>query len=268
VLVLLPPSEGKAAPPRRGAPLDLGRLSFPELKPVRSQLLTSLVELCSGDVEKSRATLGLSPGLTAEIERNRSLLRSPARPAADVYTGVLYDSLGLASLPPDARRRANRSLLVFSGLWGVLRLGDRIPSYRLSADVTLPGLGTLTSLWREPLAVAMETVTAKHLVLDLRSSSYAPLWRATGAVADRTVELRVLQERTPGDPGSRVVVSHFNKATKGRLVRSLLMSGATPRRPVDLVRVLGELGFVAEPTPGFTHRPGRPHQVDVVVTAL
>lgn len=268
MLVLLPPSEGKAPSPRRGRPLDLERLAFPELRATRSQLLEALVELCAADPQLAASTLGLSPGLTGEIERNRVLMRSPTRPVAEVYTGVLYDALGLSTLPTDALRRANRSLLVFSGLWGILRLGDRIPAYRLSADVTLPSLGTLTSVWRQPLAATLDTGTANQLILDLRSSSYAPMWRATGPVADLTVELRVLQERTPGNPSSRVVVSHFNKATKGRLVRALLVSGAAPRRPVDLLRMIGELGFTAEPTPGPARKPGRPHQLDVVVADL
>ncbi len=238
-------------------------------------LVDALVDLCSpgsghDEAAEARASkvLGLSPGLVGEIARNRALLTAPARPAADLYTGVLYDALGLATLPADARRRANRSLLVFSGLWGLLRPADRVPAYRLSADVVLPGLGTLASVWREPLAAAMADLAAKGIVLDLRSTSYAALWRPTGSLADRTVTVRVLQERRSGDPTSRVVVSHFNKATKGRLVRALLLSGASPRKPADLVGLIGDLGFVAEPSPGTVRRAGRPYQLDIVVADL
>jgi hypothetical protein len=45
VLILLPPSEGKAAP-RRGKPLDLAVLSSPELTTARTTLLSALVDLC------------------------------------------------------------------------------------------------------------------------------------------------------------------------------------------------------------------------------
>ena len=265
MLVLLPPSEGKASAPAHGRALDLEALSFPELAGPRAQLLEALVELCSGDPQVARATLGLSPGLAAEMELNRRLTSTPTRPAGDLYTGVLYDALALGSLPTAARRRAGRWLLVFSGLWGVLRLTDRVPAYRLSPDVLVPGIGTLSTHWRGPIAAAMAPVTERGLVLDLRSTSYGPLWRPRGATADRTVTVRVLHERRPGDPGSRSVVSHFNKATKGRLVRALLVSGHDPKTPAQLMRSLSDLGYAAEQTPGPPRKPGRAHQVDVVV---
>ncbi len=47
------------------------------------------------------------------------------------------------------------------------------------------------------------------------------------------------------------MVSHFNKATKGRLTRALLEDGRTPRRPAALADLLRDLGWkveVGEPT--------------------
>lgn len=51
MLVLLPPSEGKAAS-GRGAPLKTGSLSLPGLTAAREAVLGELVELCAGDEEK------------------------------------------------------------------------------------------------------------------------------------------------------------------------------------------------------------------------
>jgi uncharacterized protein len=59
VLVLLPPSETKHAG-GDGPPLASAALSFPELDPLRKELVDELVEL-AGDVPASRAALGLSP---------------------------------------------------------------------------------------------------------------------------------------------------------------------------------------------------------------
>jgi cytoplasmic iron level regulating protein YaaA (DUF328/UPF0246 family) len=263
VLVLLPPSEGKSTSRRRGAALDLDRLAFPELAATRRRLLDELGALCSGHPQKARNVLGLSAGLAAEVDRNRHLGTAPAIRVDQLYTGVLYDALDLTTLDVAARRRATRSLVVFSALWGVLRLTDRVPAYRLAPDVSLPGTGSVAALWRTALPAALDGATKRGLVLDLRSTAYASMWRPTGPAAARMVQLRVLHERVPGNAGSRVVVSHFNKATKGRLVRALLDSGADPRTSRSLVAVLRDLGYDAAPSPA-----GRGTGLDVVVAEL
>ncbi len=204
--------------------------------------------------------LGLSEGLRGEVARNARLREAPARPAGQLYTGVLYDALGLGSLDAAARRRARASLVVFSGLWGALRVTDRVPSYRCSAGVRLPGLGALSAYWRGPMAEAMAEAADGQVVLDLRSSAYAAMWRPAGEVARRTVAVRVLQSRVVDGVEKRSVVSHFNKATKGRLLRDLLTAGALPRTAGKLAGALRDLGYVVEePAPGG---------LDVVVTEL
>ena len=87
MLVLLPPSETKH-PGGDGPPLALGTLSFPELDPLRKELLDELVELAA-DVLASRAALGLSPRQDGEIGRNAELWTSATAPALHRYTGVL-----------------------------------------------------------------------------------------------------------------------------------------------------------------------------------
>jgi uncharacterized protein len=101
MLVLLPPSEGKAQP-EAGEPVDLGSLAFAEeLREQREQLLDVL---------------------------DPSLREAPAAPAAEVYTGVLYQRLELPKLSAKVRRQ----VLIASFLWGVVRPEDRIPLYRFS----------------------------------------------------------------------------------------------------------------------------------------
>ncbi|MET8565016.1 peroxide stress protein YaaA [Streptomyces flaveolus] len=259
MLVLLPPSEGKANP-GEGAPLRLESLSLPGLTAAREAVLGELVELCSGDEVKAREVLGLSEGLRGEVGKNAGLRTAGARPAGEVYTGVLYDALGLATLDAAARRRAAESLLVFSGLWGAVRVTDRIPSYRCSMGVKLPGLGALAGHWRAPMAAVLPEAAADGLVLDLRSSAYAAAWRPKGEVAGRTATVRVLHAPT------RKVVSHFNKATKGRIVRSLLTAGTAPKDPAELVGVLRELGYVVEAeAPG---KAGKAWTLDVLVDEI
>ncbi|MEV6052187.1 peroxide stress protein YaaA [Streptomyces sp. NPDC052107] len=259
MLVLLPPSEGKANS-GEGAPLELSSLSLPGLTAARQAVLTELVELCTGDEEKAREVLGLSEGLRGEIAKNTGLPTAGARPAGEIYTGVLYDALGLATLEAAARKRAADSLLVFSGLWGAVRVTDPIPSYRCSMGVKLPGLGALAGHWRAPMAEVLPGAAGDGLVLDLRSSAYAAAWKPKGGLAGRTATVRVLHAPT------RKVVSHFNKATKGRMVRSLLTAGAAPKDPAELVEVLRELGYVVEAeAPG---RAGKVWSLDVLVEEI
>jgi cytoplasmic iron level regulating protein YaaA (DUF328/UPF0246 family) len=256
VLVLLPPSEGKADA-GRGAPLKPESLSLPGLAEARAVVLDALVELCAGDEEKAREVLGLSEGLRGEVGKNAGLRTAGARPAGEIYTGVLYDALDLASLDAAAKRRAARSLLVFSGLWGAVRVTDRIPSYRCSMGVRLPGIGALGTHWRAPMSSVLPETAGDGLVLDLRSAAYAAAWKPKGEVAERTASVRVLHAPT------RKVVSHFNKATKGRIVRSLLTDGAAPKDPAELVTALRDLGYVVEAS--APEKKGRGWSLDVLV---
>lgn len=256
VLILLPPSEGKAAP-RRGKSLDLGSLSSPALTETRTTLLEALVSLCRDDPEQAGRVLGLGATQLDLVQRNADLTAAPTARADAIYTGVLYDALDVATLSPGARRRATSRLAVTSSLFGMVRPGDRIPAYRLSGDATLPGVGPVAGAWREVLGDAITDGMRGGLLVDLRSSTYAAFWRPTKEVARRVATVRVLHE----SGGRRTVVSHFNKATKGRIVRALLEDGADPRTPAALADALRRLGWtveVGEPTPKGT-------QLDVVV---
>jgi cytoplasmic iron level regulating protein YaaA (DUF328/UPF0246 family) len=216
VLVLLPPSETKA-PGGDGAPLDLDALSSPELTPVRTRLVDTLLSL-AGDLPAARVALGLSPAQDGEIARNASLRTSPTLPALTRYAGVLYDALDVRSMTRAQRTRAGRRLAVGSALFGLVRGDDPIPAYRLSAGSALPGLPTLRALWKPTLSPVLAGMD--ELVVDLRSGSYAALAPVPGAVT-----VQVLSERPDG---ARAVVSHFNKAHKGRLARLLATTTAEP----------------------------------------
>jgi cytoplasmic iron level regulating protein YaaA (DUF328/UPF0246 family) len=256
VLILLPPSEGKTAP-RRGRPLDPARLSFPQLTAAREQLVDALVGLCRDRPADAAAVLGLGPTQLDLVALNAELHTAPTTRADRVYSGVLYEALDLGRLDAAARRRAARWLVVQSALLGMVRPQDAVPAYRLSGDSTLPGVGKVAAWWRGHLAEAMADAVGGGLLVDLRSTTYAGFWRPTGP---RTATVRVLHEQD----GRRSVVSHFNKATKGRLVRALLEDGGTPRSPAALADQLRDLGWTVEP-----HDAGpRGQQLDVVVTAL
>jgi len=259
VLIVLPPSEGKTAP-RRGKPLALESLSSPSLTPARVQVIDALVELCAADPDKAAAVLDVPKSQLDLVDLNARLSSSPTARADAVYTGVLYDALGFDTLSSAARRRATSRVAVTSSLFGLVRPGDRIPAYRLSGDAALPGLGSVAGLWREHLDIAMTDAIGAGLLVDLRSGMYAAFWRPPAELSKRVATVRVLHEVD----GKRSVVSHFNKATKGRIVRALLEDGRDPRTPARLAEVVRDLGWtveVGDPTAKGT-------QLDVVVTQV
>jgi cytoplasmic iron level regulating protein YaaA (DUF328/UPF0246 family) len=269
VLILLPPSEGKAAA-AAGVPVDLGSLWLPKLAPARRRVLSRLVAMCKRGSARGMAasldTLGLTAGQRDEIARNAGLVEAPAAPASDVYRGVLYEALDPAGLAPDARQWLDERAVVFSALWGVVRLTDRIPAYRCSAGVVLPVLGGLTPYWKKMLIPGLDRAAADGPVLDLRSGAYAAMWSPSGALAGRTAAVRVLHERmTAGGVPARSVVSHFNKATKGRLVRALAEANARPASVDEMVTALRDLKFTVEERPVAA---ALPRQLDVVVADL
>jgi cytoplasmic iron level regulating protein YaaA (DUF328/UPF0246 family) len=263
LLLALPPSEGKAAG-GDGPPLELSALwGADALTRPRRQVLDALVKLCSATGprgrNRARQVLGLSEGLAGEIAVDAAVREAATLPAARRYTGVLYDHLGLETLPAPARRRAADSVVILSGLWGAVRPDDAIPPYRLSMGVALPKVGKLAVHWRTPLA---EALPGPALVVDCRSAAYQQAWKP---VAGSTVlAVRVF---AVAPDGSRRVISHMAKATRGDVARALLLRADKGRRdagtPQDVASVVEAAGLHCELI--APARDGGPWALDVLL---
>jgi cytoplasmic iron level regulating protein YaaA (DUF328/UPF0246 family) len=203
-------------------------------------VLTELIRQCRSDPDHAATILGLGPKQSDDVGRNADLRRQPCAAAVDVYTGVLFDALGYRTLSARARGRTRRHVAICSALWGLVRPTDPIPAYRLTGSTTLPGTGTLASSWRSALTGVLADTPG--LIVDLRSGTYVSLGPIPQSAADRAVTVRVLQDKG----GKRSVVSHHNKATKGRLLRALMESHLNPRTPAAFMTALEELGFKVE----------------------
>lgn len=238
MLVLLPPSEGKTAP-AAGAPVDLAALAFAaELTEPRQKLLGALEALGRVPRKRAVAMLGISPGQASEIAIDTALRGAAAAPAAEVYSGVLYDHLRLAALPAVARKR----VLIASALWGVVRPGDRIPYYRFSAKAKLKGIGPPAKFWREVLAAAMPDEPG-DLVIDARSGAYAAAWKPRQATL---LAVRAFSE----SGGGRKPVTHMAKAIRGEVARALLTERKPPADPEAAATIAEGAGFRVELAPG------------------
>jgi uncharacterized protein len=93
-------------------------------------------------------------------------------------------------------------------------------------------------------------IALSELVVDLRSGSYAAFGRLPGAV-----KVEVLVEHSDG---RRTVVSHFNKAHKGRLARALVTSRSEPGDAAQVAAVARRAGMRVE---------RRGNDLTIVVTA-
>jgi cytoplasmic iron level regulating protein YaaA (DUF328/UPF0246 family) len=245
VLILLPPSEGKAVQ-GDGPPLDLGRLSSPALNPVRELLVDRLVDLCA-DEEAAAKALKLPGTQRHYVQANRALRTAPTLAAWELYNGVLYDRLGLGDLPD------GEQVLIASPLWGLLRPSDRVPPYRMPMSTKFTGLDGLAKLWRP--AVAEVLGARDELIVDLRSGAYAQVW----SPKNRGVSVRVFKEDTAG---KRSVVTHMAKATRGEVARALLAGGARPESAADLGDFLAGQGWKVELSEPATR--AKPWQLDIV----
>jgi cytoplasmic iron level regulating protein YaaA (DUF328/UPF0246 family) len=230
VLILLPPSETKAHA-RRGRPVDLATLAFPDLTVTRERVLDALG--ATSALPDALVRLGVPDGAADQVAANLGLRSAPTLPAARLYTGVLFEALELAELDAASRRRAGARLVVASALWGFSRITDRLPAYRLSAGARLVGIGPVASAWRSALGAVMPSVAGSGVVVDCRSGGYASMWRPSGSLAART--LPVVIEREVG--GRRTVVSHLAKLGRGLLARTLVLEPRPPRTADEVVDV-------------------------------
>ena len=157
MLILLPPSEGKADA-GTGRRLDPGPAVAARAepgpragagRPGGAQRRAGRGGRAGGARSAARAS-GASCAATPDCGQ------AATAPAERLYTGVLYEALDLASLPAAAQRAARRSILISSGLWGAVRLADRIPPYRCPIGARLPGVGALSTYWRRELTPALD----------------------------------------------------------------------------------------------------------------
>lgn len=146
-------------------------------------------------------------------------------PAIERYTGVLYDALDHSSLKAAQRKRLDRSVIIFSGLWGLVAPADPIPDYKLKMGASLPGLGKLSTWWRDDLSAALREVARGRQIWNLLPNEHAAAWQAREGLPQYTV--RFLER---GGDGSLKAVSHWNKFLKGALVRFLVADPSADRQ--------------------------------------
>ncbi len=211
IVILLPPSEGKAPgggrPPWNPASGRFGRT----LGRGRRAVASALVAVGGGN----QVLLGVGG---AHLERakaaNTTCVGGPTLPAWQRFTGVVWDHLDVASLPTAARRRATDRLVVVSGLAGLNGIDDPLPDFRLKMSVGLGDIGKVAAHWRPLISPAINDLGAGGLVVDLLPAEHAAAWEPE---PDRYTLVRVDLVDEAGRKAG-----HAAKAAKGLLARQLV----------------------------------------------
>ena len=129
-----------------------------------------------------------------------------------------------ADQPQGGQRQLEELALVFSALFGPVRLTDLITPHRLSGSVKLPGQGAVASIWSKPLKELLAQQLSGHVVVDLRSAEYGAMYRPTRG--SDCLLLNIGVAKVEPATGKRSVVSHWAKHTRGLLAGALLRAVA------------------------------------------
>ena len=194
LLILLPPSEGKAT----------GGTEKSKWSPESGSCSTAL-----GSTRRKVA-------LAHQKQNGEKTVGGLTLTAYERYTGVVWKHLDLQSLPAATRRSAAKQIFVISGLLGLVRADEPIPNYKLKMSAKLEGIGVLAGFWRPTLTSSLGVLAKKHTVVDLLPNEHRNAIDWTQITNHVRVDL-------VAKSGGRVG-GHNAKAAKGLLARHILTS--------------------------------------------
>lgn len=250
--ILLPPSAGKTTKESTNH-LQLEKLWQAEhLTQTRRQLIDDVQNTAL--LADAAQIFKLGPKNAHEISQNLEVYDAPALAAWQLYDGVLYEAAKFAQIfsygacaqdgqgqgqgnqpqgsgqgqggqcqadqPQGLQRQLEELTLVFSALFGPVRLTDLITPHRLSGSVKLPGQGSVASIWSKALKELLTQQLSGHVVVDLRSAEYGAMYRPTRG--SDCLMLNIGVAKVNPATGKRSVVSHWAKHTRGLLAGALL----------------------------------------------
>lgn len=234
--ILLPPSAGKTTKESTNH-LQLEKLWQAEhLTQTRRQLIDDVQNTAL--LADAAQIFKLGPKNAHEISQNLEIYDAPALAAWQLYDGVLYEAAKFAQIfsygacaqdgqgqgqgnqPQGGQGQLEELTLVFSALFGPVRLTDLITPHRLSGSVKLPGQGSVASIWSKALKELLTQQLSGHVVVDLRSAEYGAMYRPTRGSDCLLLNIGVAKVNPA--TGKRSVVSHWAKHTRGLLAGALL----------------------------------------------
>lgn len=211
--ILFAPSEGK----KEGGeflPIHSSSFIFPELYEKRLEaILVYRSQVADGDTSVLSELFGITNPKDMDRYRN-DILTMPTMKAIERYDGVAYDYLDYQSLNSDAQDYLDRSVLLFSNLFGPIGAGDKIPEYKVKQGSSI---GTLIpeKHYKAFFSEILDERIGDEEILDLRAGFYDKFY----VPKNRVTTLKFLKEGK--------VVSHWAKAYRGVVLRQLALHNVT-----------------------------------------
>ena len=205
---------------------------------------------------KSAAEIGGLMRLSDDLaqlnrERFRAFGEQARLPALLAFAGDVYRGLDARSLDTEGLSRAQNSVRILSGLYGLLRPLDAIEPYRLEMGTKLRtrGAGDLYAYWGDRIARAIETDLANHedrVVVNLASNEYAKAAVPHLAAPVVTPVFREVKD------GQTRTLALYAKVARGLMTRWVLdgeIESAADLRGFD------REGYAYDAAASETHRP-------------
>ncbi len=224
-IILLPPSEGKSDEIHQKNPSwdsvrdDARYIHFSELNKKRLELIKSLQKYVKSADDKELEELFELKGknLDKAVNATNDLLVSPTMPAYQLYTGVVYDNTGIDTLSKKSLMNLTSKTYVISGLWGLVRLSDHLPDYKLKISSKYDDIN-ISKYWMGDVSGLINKISKEKFVWDLLPNEHRKVWNDKGSAATHIAAVRFVEERD----GKLKVVGHTAKAYKGKLVREIV----------------------------------------------
>lgn len=154
---------------------------IPDLPCTQPHFLTKmqyLLQICKSlSQNQIRQLMGISDKL-AELNYHRfqDFDNHPQKQAIFAYDGDVYDNINRHSFSKEQWDFLQGQTLIISGLYGPLRVLDKIKPYRLEMSTKLPNLEKLSSFWQIDITNYLNKILATHqnkYLINLASNEYS-----------------------------------------------------------------------------------------------
>ncbi|WP_345972934.1 YaaA family protein [Sulfurimonas diazotrophicus] len=205
IFTLFSPSEGKRS---GGDPASINNDNLLFGLASRKAILDTYNGIVGGDnLAQVLALFGLKKAEDARAYI-ADLYSAPTLPAVERYDGVAYDYLDYPSLEAEASAYLQERLIIFSNLFGPLRGGDLIPTYKVKQGNTVGGIAP-ERYYKDTFNAPLDALIGNDEILDLRAGYYDKFFKPTNPVTT----MKFMKEGK--------VVSHWAKAYRGIVLRHL-----------------------------------------------